>query len=79
MNDGLYEVFDGVGRPLRFVTNGNTVSIEVPVDSTPAPSALRRRLKDYIREVGADRVGVADLDDASLRAMLAALLSFQRA
>jgi hypothetical protein len=59
------------------VTHGNIVSIEVPLDSTPDPAALERRLRYYIQDVGADRVGVANLDDASLPVMLDALLSFQ--
>jgi hypothetical protein len=77
VNDDLYEAFDSTGSPLLFVTRGNRVSIEVPLRSTPDPVALGRRLRDYIREVGADRVGVADVDDASLPMMLGALLTFQ--
>lgn len=77
VNDDLYEAFDSTGSPLLLVTHGNLVSIEVPLDSSPDPVALGRRLKYYIQEVGADRVGVADLDDASLPVMLGALLTFQ--
>jgi hypothetical protein len=77
VNHGLYEAFDSTGGSLLLVTDGDLVSIEVPLDSTADPAALERRLRDYIQEVGADRVGVADLDDASLPLMLGALLSFQ--
>ena len=79
VNDGLYEAFDSTGTPLLLVTHENAVSIEVPLDSTPDPAALGRRLRDYIQDVGADRVGIADLEgDSSLPVMLDALLSFQR-
>jgi hypothetical protein len=77
VKDGLYGAFESTGSPLLLVTHGNLVSIELPLDSTPDPAALERRLSDYIQEVGTDRVGVANLDDASLPVMLDVLLSFQ--
>ncbi|WP_159599631.1 hypothetical protein [Agromyces humi] len=78
VNDGLYEAFDCTGRALLLVTKQHAVSIDVPPNSAAEPAALARRLRDYIQVVGADRVGIADLVDASLSVMLDALLSFQR-
>jgi len=54
VKDGLYGAFESTGSPLLLVTHGNLVSIELPLDSTPDPAALERRLSDYIQEVGTD-------------------------
>jgi hypothetical protein len=77
VNDGLYEAFDSEGRRLLFQTHGNLVSLEAPPDSHPDPSELGRRLRGYIQSVGVDRVGITDVQDATLPALLDALLRFQ--
>ena len=76
--DGIYKAFDSDGRSLLLVAYGNLVSIEVPENPQPDPAGLERRLREYIVAVGPSRVGVANLEDATLPVMLGALLKFQR-
>jgi hypothetical protein len=76
-NDGVLEAFDSEGRRLLFQTHGNLVSLEVPPDSHPDPAELERRLRGYIQSVGVDRVGITDVRDATLPALLDAVLRFQ--
>ena len=78
VDDGLYEAFDSQGRALRLVTERNQVFIELPANSVPESAALERRLRDHIGTVGADRVGIVNLRDASLPMLLDALSAFQQ-
>jgi len=78
VDDGLYEAFDSVGHSLRLFTDGNSVGIDLPADSDSDPEEFTRRLRSNIHRIGVDRVGVADLESASIPIMLAALQSFQR-
>ena len=76
VDDGLYEAFDSAGYPLRISTLGLLVVMDLPADSTPDPDELARRLRSHISDIGPDRVGITDLDSASVPTMLAALQSF---
>ena len=77
VDDGLYEAFDSAGHSLRLFTEGRFVRIELPADSVSDPEGFARRIRSHIRQIGADRVGVADVEDASIPTMLAALQAFQ--
>jgi hypothetical protein len=77
-NDGVLEAFDSEGRRLVFQTHGILLSLKAPPDSHPDPAELERRLRSYIQSVGVDRVGITDIQDATLPALLDAVLRFQR-
>ncbi len=77
LNGGL-EAFDSEGRPLRFAAYGNRVALEMPQDSRPDSDQLEGRLRDFIHRVGADRIGIVDVEDAPLSALLEAVLRFER-
>jgi hypothetical protein len=71
-----FEAFDSNGRALVLLAQENRVSLALPADSHPNPAELERRLRRYINAIGADRMGVANLDRAPLAVMLQALISF---
>ncbi|GAA1211921.1 hypothetical protein [Rhodoglobus aureus] len=76
--DGVYEAFDGHGRRLKLVAHGEFVSIAVPPDAHPEPAELERRLRKYIDPELAADLGIENVDDASLPALVHALFSYQR-
>lgn len=75
--DGAYEAFDSRGFPLRIDAARNAVSMGMEPDSAPDPADLERRLRRFIERVGVIRVGLVDLDRATLPILLDALLKFQ--
>lgn len=77
VDDGLYEAFDSEGHPLRLVTDGNIVSIELPTDSIVDSAELEHRIRNYISWVNSIRVRIPIGDDSSISTMLQALLRFQ--
>lgn len=79
VDDGLYEAFDSAGHSLRLFTEGRFVRIDLPADSVSDPEGFARRIRSHIRQIGADQVGVADLENASIPIMLAALYASQLA
>ena len=76
VNDGLYEVFDGRGRRIQLLTSGGLVFAEWMADAAPDPAGLERQVRHHIESVGADRIGIVNIDDASLEVMLDALVRF---
>jgi len=75
---GLYEAFDSAGHALHLFTVGAFVEIDLPVEAEADPEELARRLRSHIDRIGADDVGVADPESASIPTMMAALEGFQR-
>ena len=76
--DGAYEAFDSRGYRLRIDAVRDIVSVVLEPGSTPDPLELERRLRRYVDRVGAARVGLSELDSATLPVMLDALLTFFR-
>jgi len=70
-------IFDGQGYRLRVETHGQSVTgMSIAADIAPAASDLEAKLKAFISQVGPDRVGLPDVEAASLSSALEALLRF---
>lgn len=77
VRDGC-RAFDSRGVPLRIVDNGDwPVDLVIPEGAAPAPAELERHLKDTVRRIGGERVGLPELESASLATLLDAVLRFQ--
>lgn len=73
---GVYEAFDSRGQRLSMGVEGGEVRMWVDASKEPAPGELERRLRHFVSEVGADRVGIADLDSAPMDQLIGSLLTF---
>ncbi|QGG42237.1 hypothetical protein [Aeromicrobium yanjiei] len=70
--------FDSRGVPLQIVDNGDwPVDLVIAEGATPAPTELEQHLKDAIRQMGGERVGLPGFESASLATVLDAVLRFQ--
>lgn len=74
--DAVYEAFDSHGRRLSLSVGEGLVSIRLDPKSVPEPNELLRRLRHFIARVGADRVGVDNVESVSLDAAVRALARF---
>jgi hypothetical protein len=73
VRDGVYDVFDRSGRRLLVTASSEAVSIQLDPRAEPEPEELERRLRHFITRVGADRVGIPDLQAAALSDLVDAL------
>jgi hypothetical protein len=74
--DGVYDVFDSMGRRLSVGASEGLVQIWLDPDAMPEPEELEGRLREYIARVGPGRVGIADMETASLDNLIRALSRF---
>ncbi|MBC7631404.1 hypothetical protein [Aeromicrobium sp.] len=69
---------DSRGMPLYVVDNGAwPIDLRVAENAESAADDLERRLRDAIRNLGPDRVGLPGFEAAPLATLLDALLRFQ--
>ncbi len=78
VRDGVYDVFDSRGRRLSLGVSEGLVQIWIDPQADPEPEELARRLRHFMTRVGADRIGVHDVEAASLDDALLALTRFFR-
>lgn len=72
------QAFDSRGTPLRIVTRGyDVVDLVVAENAQPVPHDLEVWLKNYIRKVGPDSVGLPNFESASLDTLLISVLHDQ--
>lgn len=76
--DGVYVVFDSSGHRLAPAVAEGRVQLGVDVSAAPEPEELARRLRHFISRVGPERVGVRNVEDASLAEAIDALATFFR-
>lgn len=73
VRDGVYEVFDSTGRPLRLTASGETISVELEREAEPNQPELEMRLRRFIERAGPGRLGLPDYRTATLDHLLRAL------
>jgi len=74
--DGVYDVFDGTGSRLSVGASEGLVQIWLDPNAEPEPEELIGRLRHFVARVGPDRVGVADVEAASLEHLIHALARY---
>lgn len=74
--DDVYEAFDSHARRLSLEVREGLVSIRLDPQFVPQPDELLRRLRHFIAPVGADRVGVDNVNTVSLDGAIRALARF---
>lgn len=76
VRDGVYDVFDSRGHRLSLGVSGGLVQIWLDPQAEREPDELARRLRHFMTRVGTDRVGVHDIEAASLDDAIHALARF---
>jgi hypothetical protein len=74
VRDNAYEAFDSTGLRLVLAAEGDIVLPFIPGDGDADPSGFADRLRQFIKNVGPNRYGPLDVQDASLDTLLAALV-----
>lgn len=78
LNRGAFGLFDSEGRELHARVSGYDVLGMRVVSAETHKEELAARLRHFILEAGAERVGLVEVETASLEQLLAALIEFQR-
>lgn len=69
--------FDVRGYQLKISSEGYQVTGMEIAPGPPNPEHVTRKLQDFVRQVGPDRVGIAEPSSASLEQLMTALIRFR--
>lgn len=73
---GEYELFDCRGRRLHARALAKSSRVEISATDVFDEPELTRRLRRYVSRVGAERIGISDLESATLEDLVRALAAF---